>query len=1629
MAEDLDPNLVLEWGGVLPLSAVVPTPDTVQQLSARTYRHPVLDDQVVVRLAPEALGVAEDLTMEILGYPAPTSTTLVGQVKAQALGFPAWAIVNDPANSRHALALVKDLDRLAKTAKTRIGPARDGYLTLGDRLARTVPHFLPTYYEQAARAFLAAESRSYAATMFGRAREAERSYGLGIDENRQHEVFLEFALAGALTAKELANHARELAKRQDPVAAYRAFARLCVERMLGGLPPYASQPADLRRLIKAARLNREECELQLVTEFLAAPTLGRAPRSFWDSYRQVIVGLCRRDPRQAAKLLDFYPENYPTTEWIELLADAGAARLLTGDPADGEFALAPGHPATWLAGMSRHDRRYHYGVKKTRSRKLHDLAEAMAPRLRADGVQLTIAGHYANVDLDLLDLLLAHDVPLGAIQGHSDLDVDVWLRDDETPGARDLLAVSSVPELRTRLAAGIESMVGRHGDKVAVLRRAAANPGLRQVLHWWFDQLADGLVSASLSTIGTQVGRLQAFAIPEALAVNPEAVARILAHDITTTVGNTLRGGILDEFGWPALEQAVARQPLDKAAGQAAVPVVQFEQWPTLLLRQGMQVVALGPEGVVGEHLARIPAKHQGYWISRLALGYVDGEFLVCWDNGPARSGYWSGSADQVFEVPDSAFGYRHQTASLPIPGGGRTAGSRPLRVGDQAEERSAGVFSDGRDFWSLRFEDDNDRGGRVLVCREFDPATGEVGRRSLPAWFNEQGPAGGTLNLARSSLLPAAPGLESSPLGHRDGLLGCRVFDFDDGRQFAESISGAHVELPQTQRRGGIVGVLQLPGSTGPVALCVGGGTVHLISAAGMLLGSFSLEEARPALAYGTVVVPLPAFWHHLTPRDEAGSVVLREITDAQVSQLLETVESLVEGPWPDQKLSENAARIVPAIAEQLPKVSHPDLLTGIAGALWLAAGTRAAITRTITQIEEEAAASATTDTDAAAGLHAGFAGLTTWCGGKGQFGLDLLTAAAAALTGRRPASEPIPGLAEADRDWFGLFAVLPAMAYRVASPVSPVALREAVATFLDRLAQADWFRPGAAVRHVRLHLRAGGTAPHLGDVLVTGPDRRLLVVKLERNRQDLAVSALEWSADGRFGAVEGFHLVSETRHDSVPLTGAYVGELTALARARGGPDWHAGLTDRLAEAARLTPIQAGYLLAGAPKIEDDVPAATPAGGSEVAAGSGTAAGDGTTTTAAAADRWQPPAQGEFLKIAAQYLAELDGCSLPAMLGALLPREPGSLWDDGPDLGRLAELISPAGSSRIVVPEDFLLELGKTCPTISGFSVATFVSGLINHENCRWLNEPGKDVNHALVRFFRWAGYHLAPDHWLRPFLVEAAARAVALTYHQDLKLTLGWLETSTTTVEALAQALQVPAEQTADGERVGPLSIAHGGTWRQLGIYPAALDDLDDPRLTVLSGLKGVTVHGRELDTLRTVRSGELARLVAPREAPRTATGSAGHEQDPSLSVPALVEEVSAATGLGPDAAAVYLQLLALPDPTDRKVATWTGWKPARLKAARAELAGTELVIEGKRSRAGRSLFLPGGWIALKSPHLPIESWKSSLVTMDGGGSPEFGLVVPRMPVPELFAAAWKRVKDGDQPRFEKLSTGGRK
>ncbi|MCU0673930.1 MAG: hypothetical protein MUE69_14180 [Myxococcota bacterium] len=156
----------------------------------------------------------------------------------------------------------------------------------------------------------------------------------------------------------------------------------------------------------------------------------------------------------------------------------------------------------------------------------------------------------------------------------------------------------------------------------------------------------------------------------------------------------------------------------------------------------------------------------------------------------------------------------------------------------------------------------------------------------------------------------------------------------------------------------------------------------------------------------------------------------------------------------------------------------------------------------------------------------------------------------------------------------------------------------------------------------------------------------------------------------------------------------------------------------------------------------------------------------------------------------------------------------------------------------------------------------------------------------------------------------------------------------------------------------------------------------------------------------------SAECEALVA--RVRKTPVAAGAYELDPSASVPKLVAEASEALGVGEDAAALYLQMLALPSPTKKLVTQVTGWSSARYEKAATELSKKKWVIEGKRERSGRAVFLPGTWDKLHG--VAMEGYKLGLF-----GSIAFDEPMLTVAPHEAYARAWARWKSGDRPGFE--------
>jgi hypothetical protein len=86
----------LAAGGLVPLDAKLGKDEAVDVVVARAYRHVVQPGRTVGRLTAQNVTAGDDLEMATLGFGAGEDRGAVAKERRRPLGFPGWALVNDP---------------------------------------------------------------------------------------------------------------------------------------------------------------------------------------------------------------------------------------------------------------------------------------------------------------------------------------------------------------------------------------------------------------------------------------------------------------------------------------------------------------------------------------------------------------------------------------------------------------------------------------------------------------------------------------------------------------------------------------------------------------------------------------------------------------------------------------------------------------------------------------------------------------------------------------------------------------------------------------------------------------------------------------------------------------------------------------------------------------------------------------------------------------------------------------------------------------------------------------------------------------------------------------------------------------------------------------------------------------------------------------------------------------------------------------------------------------------------------------------------------------------------------------------------------------------------------------------
>ena len=1670
---------ILAAGGMVIQRAEQQGIETIDLVAVRTYHHPALGQQRVRRFSTEKLGFGLDREMELLGFQR-TEITLPGAYQNQrAPGFPAWALVYVPDQVELALSTAKELKALRKVISAKPKNAKDRIEFLARPLVAADPRLLPTFYEEAGRMFLEAGNEAFALQLFNKAREAERVYGLTVDETQRRQAYLEFAEAGVLSPKALTDFGKDLLASPDVKAAYDFFRDLCYRRTLAGVTPWPEMPKTLRALAKAAGLDAGQEEAELVQSLLELPILRFVASAFWKQIQPTLIKLAKQSPAIRGTLLNLFPLGGETSlpprlfdiEWLELLEACGALEALTlPDEQVPTEAKPHSGPTEWLNRMVNRALAYRTAdVPKP----LLTLLTRMAEPLKSEKVTVS----FEVIDrsnqrwgfASLVEVALEHGIPVA--DPAPDVKLTIGLAHDVPYLVQDKrffpLLIDALDDL-IRQRSFAQSVQGKPGFQKA--RRA-----------WYLNQIKI-LQASPLSRFEKVLDWLRDSVTPDLFQDFPELVEKLAAITGSEMLARTFQGGIWDEYGWPELEAVIDEMT---ANGSPSPAICGF--FPYAVVASWDRAVVVGPTGRIFDHQLQLPPD------ARLGnLAFADGQLLVTYRSQDIDWGYWSGTPSDRFQTYISSCEMLPRGALVELPGIGVTTGKKVCHAGDPNPDFTFGygrVYSDGLTVWRTTY---NAR--RDWLCT-FDPQTGEEQSLSLPAFFDEFQAPEWILDVKASQLLPLPPGLESTLLGHKDGLIGSRSrhlhaddqkilrqgeFQGIDGRRWSGTFGHPF----------SIIGMLPIPGTNQFHLVCGDQGTLAFWDEIGQIPAfEISLREFRPNHAKGTACV-FPFVWLHcLKVRDEAGSRFLRQFPVETANQLLRTALSELND-WKTQTgpvlpLSDITLDNIPELARDFPHTwlklealvpegMHQRLKIGMHRLVVEASRAVSRLARLVGpayfhKVSAPQPAPAV-EFPPRYNFERAFKQIIphnyAWrfCRDLNQ---ELLTIHAY-LAGLEPADVLQPKLPQGYNGtgigWIDLIGNLGMVGFLVAtayqSPEEKVdyyQYRETRLKFLEAWSDTIFASEPEKIRVLYGRI----TVPEATAAEWQKLDHATLV-EHEGNRyfvrtyneyyiehSGISYTAIEYAPDRNFKELPGTSIVNARRN------GGWLGrdnirKLVNLVKTRGTVAWDSKIADLLSRGTGLSRNAAAVLWLGFPGFE---------GHDE--------------------SRFFPASLREQLgmKVLDVNSARIElekMCPVPIRLplwSDVLPDEIETLWtplgtgetDSNSVVHRLMAAWNRHVGKQIEIPAELVATITKE-KYYTDIKAVELLTMLANPAQSEWLHDdqewrlffPSTWLTYSYPVGCDWAKYNNSKffrrevvTSWsiLLPYLFVTLPVGDPLRSNLPALMHLIWerlknpnffLPLDYKYFHASHGALQPQVDaffdQFGDVPYVAPQTPAneqHHGI--DAGDSVALLRKQDDksaevevfvrtgriPNFERLEEIAAMVKMSLRLESLFPFTQG-CRDLVARIE--QTPVPAGQYECNPLYSAPHVVSEIAEAFRLSPDAATLGLQTLALIEPSTRNICLWNGWNSARYKKAASELVAAEIVIEAKRERAGRNIFLPGVWISPKPPDEPIEQWKLELYGAKSYASNSYWKplkrLLPLRPIHEIFELAWTRIKERDHP-----------
>jgi hypothetical protein len=1666
------PEDFLAAGGYLAVTDKLKNEASADHISARIYRHSVLGNRPVVRLTADNLAAGEDLTLEFLGFTSPEIVGPLAKRQRQALGFPGWALVNDPKHARYALQLVKGFKQAVRKSKAKPGHGHDEFVETSKQLGSSVAHFLPSFWEQVGREFLALDNSTFASRAFGKAREAEKVHALKVDEATRKDAFLEFALAGAVSIKALTEYGKELQSTHDPKSAWTFFRELCVRRILGGMPPWPSMFKDLQPLIKAAELDLEQEIQSILAEIIDSPAISRSATGFWAIASKSIGPLVKTNHHAAGVLLNMIPQSSQWRsfdeiyQWLKYLEAWGILANAWKDNIPAE-AGPNGGASAWLARVIRQCMPPLQAV--------YDLVESMAPRLRSDNVPVDLYlkarwGNRISGGVDLLDLALALKIPITNPAPGMTISLIDWSLPAGEPATvhgrpRDPVHLIADPRFVPYLRPAVEEAAGVASFEAAASGKVALSLARRE----WLASVIDDLTSGGLPRFDSKIQVIESRVSKAMFAEFPEEFERLKQADLPSVLTRTIQAGLLDEFGWPAFEQVY-----DSFVTEGQPAPLLFGAFPYVIVTNKLKVVVLRGNEIVHEAELKIPKRRE----LELLL-YINGDLLVWVQQDYESTCYWNSDPQ-----PDAS-GYTYSLARLKgividVPQGGTFVGQKIVHRGDKGTLQlrpDEDVFSDGKHWWKRIFEYHAATAESIATMIEIDPVTGNRGRKSLPEFLEDFVEPDSRVEIELCSLLPLQDVFQDSLLGGRYGLIGYRVRCSNAGMRRVEGIDGRFLEMSNGPK---ICSLLKQPGTEDYLAVETVNHNPYSTFRLWDSTGAYELTTGKPngdGYSQGQAAI-LPAMYlHAYQVRDVATSRKLRAITMKQVQTLLDAERQDTEHfeQLPDQPAKTNLktkglksgksadhALHFPLLDAALRKLLgsdvHVRLMTGLRGTITKFAEKTRQLGEIFEQMtpgssdpvaDQSLVAAEAAATPFISSLYYGFEAV------PGCLFLECSASAVRFFSGKE-------AIAQFPCRWLNHFQILcTGLSERLwqsycTNPADqkwiPFAEAWADTHFQDLCGYFRHFNADSAdksflaAEHAAIAEQFGILSPSDDDddeddgfswaIPFMGKTNRYLIKKVT----GVHFEVIQYSPDGNFESIAGL----TERHQSPGPVSPSVWSSDALRMfARLAKDQTVNipsleLLNTVASDVKASAAEVALVWFGLPKFNDY------------------------------AANFMPAHLREGCKLktrectsARESLKAMSPQSLQQLVRSVLSGDPSDLWENPPSKVALRLAVAWRGNQgqRIDLSPEWLEKLtdavgygidkprfleGLNAPAISPLFSDQGVWSFHRQEDedvelvCDQVHsEFDADILRATAVSIAMLTYGLPVGDPARNKMGDVYQALLNALKNPGLMLEAGTRYEGEP--QKIRQLLKLVESHVGKPKKQDSFQVADDGLM-SIGIEPerfliafrpanastkAQSDRLTNQLAAFFSNASDDDIESN-LDIvkdLKLIRSPEFLDLTKRISATPVAAGS--YESNPIHSAPGVVQQIVKKYRLSEEAAVYYLQLLTLADPTDKNIALWNGWTTATLKKRAGELIDAKLVMEASRSRAGRKYFLPGGWEDLKAPHLPIETWKMPLfhLTRDNfqRATPPLGRILPLEPVHSLFAKAWKRILDGDTPKYE--------